>query len=148
LPSQSPPVSVSVQSRRFPPSAQAEGLVAEGKEAMKGTGKSLTEATGKLKTDATQTKEDAKKLDIDKTKQGVGQVREDVKGIKGRRERRSDQSVGQVAPHYSVPATEDPLIQQGPPAEHTGSDPTETGGTRSSGLGMGLKKIDCFEATI
>jgi opacity protein-like surface antigen len=64
------------------PSAHADGLVVEGKEAMKGTGKSLTEATGKLKTDATQTKEDAKKLDIDKTKQGVGQVKEDVKGVK------------------------------------------------------------------
>lgn len=64
------------------PSAHADGLVAEGKEAMKGAGKSLTEATGKLKTDASQTKEDAKKLDLDKTKQGVGQVKEDVKGIK------------------------------------------------------------------
>ena len=66
----------------FLPSAHAEGLVAEGKEAMKGTGKSLTEATGKLKTDATQTKEDAKKLDLDKTKQGVGQVKGEVKEIK------------------------------------------------------------------
>ncbi len=66
----------------LPPSAHADGLVAEGKEAMKGTGKSLTEATGKLKTDATQAKEDAKKLDIDKTKQGVGQVKGDVKDIK------------------------------------------------------------------
>ena len=66
----------------FLQSAHAEGLVAEGKEAMKGTSKSLTEATGKLKTDATQTKDDAKKLDIDKTKQGVGQVKEDVKGVK------------------------------------------------------------------
>lgn len=64
------------------PSAHADGLVTEGKEAMKGTGKSLTEATGKLKTDATQTKEDAKKLDLDKTKQGVGQVKGDVKDIK------------------------------------------------------------------
>ena len=43
----------------FLPSALADGLVAEGKEAMKGTGKSLTEATGKLKTDATPTKDDA-----------------------------------------------------------------------------------------
>ena len=66
----------------FLPSAHAEGLVAEGKEAMKGTGKSLTEATGKLKTDATQTKEDVKKLDLEKSKQGVGQVKEDVKGVK------------------------------------------------------------------
>jgi len=63
-------------------SAHADGLVTEGKEAMKGTGKSLTEATGKLKTDATQTKEDAKKLDLEKTKQGVGQVKGDVKDIK------------------------------------------------------------------
>jgi len=39
----------------FAPVVYADGLVAEGKEAMKGTGKSLTEATGKLKTDATQT---------------------------------------------------------------------------------------------
>ncbi|MBX3121044.1 MAG: hypothetical protein KIT49_11965 [Nitrospira sp.] len=62
--------------------AHADGLITEGKEAMKGTGKSLTEATGKLKTDATQTKEDAKKLDLDKTKQGVGQVKGDVKDIK------------------------------------------------------------------
>lgn len=62
--------------------AHADGLIIEGKEAMKGTGKSLTEATGKLKTDATQTKEDAKKLDLDKTKQGVGQVKGDVKDIK------------------------------------------------------------------
>ncbi|MBS0161813.1 MAG: hypothetical protein JSR64_04255 [Nitrospira sp.] len=64
------------------PVAHADGLVAESKEAMKGTGTSLTEATGKLKTDATQTKEDAKKLDLDKTKQGVGQVKGDVKEIK------------------------------------------------------------------
>ncbi len=64
------------------PSAHADGLITEAKEAMKGTGKSLTEATGKLKTDATQTKEDAKKLDLDKTKQGVGQVKGDVKDIK------------------------------------------------------------------
>jgi hypothetical protein len=62
--------------------AHADGLVTEGKEAMRGTGKSLTEATGKLKTDATQTKEDAKKLDLEKTKQGVGQVKGDVKDIK------------------------------------------------------------------
>jgi len=53
-------------------SAYAEGLISEGKEAIKGPGKSLTEATGKLKTDAGKTKDDAKKLDIDKTKQGVG----------------------------------------------------------------------------
>ena len=66
----------------FAPVAYADGLVSEGKEAMKGTGKSLTDATGKLKTDATQTKEDAKKLDLDKTKQGVGQVKGDVKEIK------------------------------------------------------------------
>ena len=66
----------------FLPSAHADGMVAVGKEAMKGTGKSLTEASGKLKTDATQTKEDAKKLDLEKTKQGAGQVKEDVKGIK------------------------------------------------------------------
>ena len=66
----------------FPPSAPADGLVAEGKEAMKGTGKSLTEATGKLKTDASQTKEDVKKLDLEKSKQGVGQVKGDVKDIK------------------------------------------------------------------
>ncbi len=66
----------------FLPSAHADGLVTEGKEAMKGTGKSLTEATGKLKTDATQTREDAKKLDLEKTKQGAGQVKEDVKGVK------------------------------------------------------------------
>ena len=66
----------------FLPSAHADGLVAEGKEAMKGTGKSLTEATGKLKTDASQTKEDVKKLDLEKSKQGVGQVKEDVKGVK------------------------------------------------------------------
>ena len=59
----------------FLPSAHADGMVAEGKEAMKGTGKSLTEASGKLKTDATQTKEDAKKLDLEKTKQGAGQVK-------------------------------------------------------------------------
>lgn len=64
------------------PSAHAEGLVSEGKEAMKGTGKSLTEATGKLKTDAGKTKDDAKALDIEKTKQGAGQVKEDVKGLK------------------------------------------------------------------
>lgn len=63
-------------------STYAEGLVSEGKEAMKGTGKSLTEATGKLKTNATKTKDDAKALDIEKTKQGAGQVKEDVKGIK------------------------------------------------------------------
>ena len=66
----------------FLPSAHADGLVAEGKEAMKGTGKSLTEATGKLKTDASQTKEDVKKLDLEKSKQGVGQVKGDVKDIK------------------------------------------------------------------
>ena len=66
----------------FLPSALADGLVAEGKEAMKGTGKSLTEATGKLKTDASQTKEDVKKLDLEKSKQGVGQVKGDVKDIK------------------------------------------------------------------
>ncbi|MBI4003017.1 MAG: hypothetical protein HY348_14700, partial [Nitrospira defluvii] len=63
-------------------SAHAEGLVAEGKEAMKGTGKSLTDATGKLKTDATKTKDDAKALDIEKTKKGAGDVKEDVKGLK------------------------------------------------------------------
>ncbi|MBS0170863.1 MAG: hypothetical protein JSR62_10960 [Nitrospira sp.] len=62
--------------------AYADGLVAEGKEAMKGAGQSLTDATGKLKTDATQTKDDAKKLDLEKTKQGVGQVKGDVKDIK------------------------------------------------------------------
>ena len=66
----------------FLPSVHADGLVAEGKEAMKGTGKSLTEATGKLKTDASQTKEDVKKLDLEKSKQGVGQVKGDVKDIK------------------------------------------------------------------
>lgn len=64
------------------PLAYADGLVAEGKEAMKGAGQSLTDATGKLKTDATQTKDDAKKLDLEKTKQGVGQVKGDVKDMK------------------------------------------------------------------
>ncbi len=64
------------------PLAYADGLVAEGKAAMKDTGKSLTDATGKLKTDATQTKDDAKKLDLEKTKQGVGQVKGDVKDMK------------------------------------------------------------------
>lgn len=66
----------------FQSSAHAEGMVSEGKEAMKGTGKSLTEATGKLKTDAGKTKDDAKALDLEKTKQGAGQVKEDVKGLK------------------------------------------------------------------
>lgn len=66
----------------LPPLAHAEGMVLEGKEAMKGKGKSMKEATGKLKTDASKTKEDAKALDIGKAKAGTGQVKEDVKGVK------------------------------------------------------------------
>ena len=61
--------------------AYAEGMVSEGKEAVKATGKPLTEATSKLKTDASKTKEDAKALDIEKTKKGTGEVKEDVKGL-------------------------------------------------------------------
>ena len=60
----------------------AEGLNLEGKDALKVPGKSLTETTGKLKTDATQTKDDVRKLDIQKSQQGVGQVQEDVKVVK------------------------------------------------------------------
>ena len=56
-------------------SAHAEGTVSEGKEAVKATGTSLTEATSKLKTDAIKTKEDATALDIEKTKQGTGEVK-------------------------------------------------------------------------
>lgn len=63
-------------------SAHAVGMVSEGKEAMKGSGTSLTDATGKLKTDATKTKDDAKALDLEKTKKGAGDVKEDVKGLK------------------------------------------------------------------
>jgi len=63
-------------------SAQAEDKVLEGKEAMKGTGNSMTEATGKLKADANKTKDSAKALDIEKTKKGAGDVKEDVKGLK------------------------------------------------------------------
>lgn len=63
-------------------SAHAEGMVSESKEAMKGAGTSLTDATGKLKTDATKTKDDAKALDLEKTKKGAGDVKEDVKGLK------------------------------------------------------------------
>lgn len=62
--------------------AQAEGMAAEGKDAMKGTGKSVTESAGKLKTDATKTAEDAKALDLEKTKQGTGQVKQDAKDLK------------------------------------------------------------------
>ena len=69
----------------FAPVAYADGLVAEGKEAMKGTGKSLTDATGKLKTDATQTKEE--EAGLDKTKQASVRSRETSKrsgeGAKG-----------------------------------------------------------------
>jgi hypothetical protein len=64
------------------PSAHAEGTVQESKQAPKGTGTSLTEATGKLKTDAMKTKDDAKALDLEKTKLGAGQVKEDVTGVK------------------------------------------------------------------
>lgn len=72
------------------PSAHAESLPLESKDAMKAPGKppteapgkSLTEATGKLNTDATKTKDDAKALDIEKTKQGAGLVQGDVKGLK------------------------------------------------------------------
>ena len=53
-------------------STHAEGLATEGKEAMKGSSKSLTDATGKLKTDAGKTKDDAKALDLEKTKKGGG----------------------------------------------------------------------------
>ncbi len=60
-------------------SAQAEDKVLEGKEAMKGTGNSMTEATGKLKADANKTKDSAKALDLEKTKKGAGDVKEDVK---------------------------------------------------------------------
>ncbi|MEP7152074.1 MAG: hypothetical protein ABI856_10220 [Nitrospira sp.] len=63
-------------------SAHAAGMVSEGKEAMKRSGTSLIDATGKLKTDATQTKDDAKALDLEKTKKGAGDVKGDVKGLK------------------------------------------------------------------
>ncbi len=64
-------------------SAHAEGMVSEGKETMKGTGKSMKEATDKLKTDANATKDHVKALDIEKTKKGSGEVKEDVKGLQG-----------------------------------------------------------------
>lgn len=64
------------------PSAHAEGTVPESKEAPKGTGSSLSDATGKLKTDAMKTKDDAKALDLEKTKKGAGDVKDDVKGLK------------------------------------------------------------------
>jgi hypothetical protein len=56
-------------------------MVSEGKDAVKATGMPLTEATSKLKTDASKTKDDAKALDIEKTKKGTGEVKEDVKGL-------------------------------------------------------------------
>ena len=64
-------------------SAWAEDEMMEGKDAMKGTGKSLTETTGKLKSDAGQTKDAAKALDLEKTKKGAGDVKEDVQDLKG-----------------------------------------------------------------
>jgi hypothetical protein len=64
-------------------SAWAEDKVIEGKDAMKGTGKSLTETTGKLKSDAGQTKDAAKAFDLEKTKKGAGDVKDDVKDLKG-----------------------------------------------------------------
>lgn len=66
----------------LPSSVHGAGMVSEGKEAMKNTGTSLTDATGKLKTDAAKTKDDAKALDLEKTKKGAGDVKEDVKGLK------------------------------------------------------------------
>ena len=67
----------------FMSSASAEDKVIDGKDAMNGTGKSLTEAAGQLRSDANQTKEAAKALDLEKTKKGAGDVKEDVKGLKG-----------------------------------------------------------------
>jgi len=64
-------------------SAHAEGMVSESKEAIKGTGKSMKEATGQLKTDANTTKDHIKALDIEKTKKGSGDVKKDVKDLKG-----------------------------------------------------------------
>lgn len=49
-------------------SAHAVGMVSEGKEAMKGSGTSLTDTTGKLKTDVTKTKDDARALDLERTR--------------------------------------------------------------------------------
>ena len=66
----------------FTSSAQAEDKVLGDKDTMKGTGKSLTDATGKLKADANKTKDDAKALDLEKTKKGEGDVKDDVKGLK------------------------------------------------------------------
>jgi len=65
----------------FLSSAHADGPVLDSKEAMKSTNNSLTDATGKLKTDAAKTRDDAKALDLDKTKKGVGDVKGDAKGI-------------------------------------------------------------------
>ena len=65
----------------FLSSAHADGTASESKEATKSTNKSLTDATGKLKTDAAKTKDDAKALDLEKTKKGAGDVKEDAKGI-------------------------------------------------------------------
>jgi hypothetical protein len=64
-------------------SAWAEDKVTEGKDATKGSGKSLMETTEKLKSDAGQTKDAAKALDLEKTKKGAGDVKEDVKDLKG-----------------------------------------------------------------
>ncbi len=66
----------------FVSTAQAEGMAVEGKDAAKGASKSVTEAAGKLKTDAGKTKEDVKAMDVQKAKEGVGQVKGDVKDVK------------------------------------------------------------------
>lgn len=60
----------------------AEGTAAEGKASASSATKSLTESVGNLSTDTSQTTKDAQALEVQKTIQGAGQVKQDAKDVK------------------------------------------------------------------
>lgn len=66
----------------FVASAHAEGTATQEKAPTQSTGKSLTESVGNLTTDTSQTTKDAQALEVEKTIQGAGQVKQDAKDVK------------------------------------------------------------------
>ena len=61
--------------------AHAEGTTAEEKSAATNATKSLTESVGNLATDTSKTTKDAQALEVHKTIQGAGQVKQDAKDV-------------------------------------------------------------------
>lgn len=62
--------------------AHAEGTAVQGKAPSTSATKSLTESVGNLTTDTSQTTKDAQALEVEKTIQGTGQVKQDAKDVK------------------------------------------------------------------